>query len=267
VQHRSARYVLRLDDLCPTSRWQRWNRILEIAEAHGIRPILAVVPQNEDPELALDSPDAGFWSRMRALKAQGAEIALHGYRHLSRSRGGGLVPLHRATEFAGAALEQQRGWIHAGLAILAEQGLPPRLWIAPCHGFDAYTLEALGEQGIGLLSDGFGSAPYTRLGFTWLPQQLWEPVEKQAGLWTICLHPNTATDAQIERLERFLSVHRGEFLSVDEALSQFPAAPYGVGHWLQEQAALGRIRQSRFRKRLRRGWLRIVDGRASSETH
>jgi predicted deacetylase len=253
VKKGSARYLLRLDDLCPASDWPRWNPLLALVEELGIRPILAVIPRNLDPELEIAQADPEFWPRLRAWEARGAAIGLHGYRHLSNVRGRGFLPLHRATEFAGAPLEAQRAWIHAGVEMLRGEGLHPRLWVAPRHGFDRHTLTALREEGIALLSDGFASAPFTRGGVTWLPQQLWEPVEKRAGLWTICIHPNTATTAQIDRLRDFLQAHRAEFLSVDEALDEFPPIAFGLSHWLSTEFALGRIGISRMRRRLRAG--------------
>lgn len=246
-----GRYLLRLDDFCSTADAQRWNPLLELLAELGIRPILAVVPRNEDPDLMRAEADNNFWPRLRALTAQGAAIGLHGFRHLSCSRGRGLVPLHRETEFAGAPLEAQRAWIAAAMEIFRAQGIVPRLWVAPRHGFDRNTLRVLAGQGIDLLSDGFASAPYVRGGLTWLPQQLWASVEKPHGLWTICIHPNTATVDELAALTDFLRAHRGEFLSLDEALASFPPVPYSFSYWCREKLVLSRIQLSRARRSLR----------------
>ncbi len=159
-----------------------------------------MVPDNQDHDLQLSPPDPEFWDRMRALEAGGATIALHGFQHLCKSKGRSLVPLHRHSEFAGVDEETQRQWIHAGLEILRGHGLNPRIWVAPRHGFDASTLRALSQEGIKLLSDGFARVPFTRGGLTWIPQQLWEPVVKPAGLWTICVHSNTARGSQVRSI-------------------------------------------------------------------
>ncbi len=120
-----AQYLLRFDDLCPTMDRHRWQRFLPLIEEFGIKPILAVVPDNRDPALAVVEPDPEFWGEMRRMQACGATIGLHGYRHLPASKGSGLLPLHRMTEFAGVAAETQREWIHAGLEILRGRGLNP----------------------------------------------------------------------------------------------------------------------------------------------
>lgn len=131
-----AQFLLRFDDLCPTLSVAKWQRLLPLIQRFHLRPILAVVPDNLDPELELSPPDPEFWAQMRALEAAGATIALHGYRHLCQSTGRSLLPLHRRTEFAGVPLAIQRQWIHAGLEILRSQRLNPKIWIAPRHGFD-----------------------------------------------------------------------------------------------------------------------------------
>jgi predicted deacetylase len=247
-----ARYLLRLDDLCPTMEGARWQRFFDLIEEFELEPILAVVPDNRDPDLDQAPVDPAFWSRLRALEAKGAAIALHGLHHQPLMHGRSLLPLHRETEFAGAGLAEQRRWIHAGLELLRAQQLHPGLWVAPRHGFDRNTLKALRAEGIDLLSDGFARRPYLRGGLTWLPQQLWGPVEKRTGLWTICLHPNTATEAQVKDLRSFLAVHAGEFVSVERALISFPPRPYGRGDWFEERWALGRRRLSRIAKILRK---------------
>jgi predicted deacetylase len=173
-----AQYLLRFDDLCPTVSYPRWQRFLPLIEEFGLRPILAVIPDNQDRELILSPPDPEFWARMRAMEAAGATIALHGYRHLCQSQGKSLLPLHRHSEFAGVEEETQGEWIREGLGILRGQGLHPGIFVAPRHGFDQATLRALSQEGIQLLSDGFARLPFTRGGLTWIPQQLWAPVAK-----------------------------------------------------------------------------------------
>ncbi len=250
--HAPAQYLLRFDDLCPTMSRARWQPFLAIIERYGIRPILAVIPDNRDPQLELDEPDPEFWPRMRALETAGATIGLHGYRHLCQSRAPSLLPFHRATEFAGVPGDTQRQWIRAGLAILRGHGLSPSIWVAPRHGFDLVTLRVLREEGIALLSDGLARLPFVRHGLTWLPQQLWAPQQKTTGLWTILIHANTAPDSLIHTLDAFLKLHSAQFTSVDRVLAEDPPARLSLHERLHEQAALLRLRQRQMRKLLLR---------------
>jgi hypothetical protein len=251
---RPAQYILRCDDLCPTASQPRWQRFLCLIDEFRIQPILAVVPDNQDPVLQLSPPDPEFWKRIRALEKAGASIGLHGFRHLSKSRGGSLLALHRTTEFAGVPEDTQRQWIHAGLQILRGHGLNPRIWVAPRHGFDAQTLRALREEGIDVLSDGFARVPFCRGGLTWIPQQLWEPVEKTHGLWTICVHPDTAEDSLVDRLRAFLREHAAQFTSVERVLTELCPTRLGMAERVHEALALWRV-QGRLVRKLVQGRL------------
>jgi predicted deacetylase len=228
-----AQYLLRFDDLCPTYSTERWQRCLRLVEEFRIRPILAVVPDNQDPQLAISEPDPEFWPQMQALEASGATIALHGYRHLCQSAGRSLLPLHSKTEFAGVPEEIQHQWIRSGLEILRSHGLNPRVWVAPRHGFDRATLRALRHEGITILSDGFARVPFVRDGMTWIPQQIWGPMEKPKGLWTTCMHSNSARSEQVDELQSFLRLHAHQFTTVDRVLAELQPGKLGLAERLR----------------------------------
>ncbi len=240
----TSRFLLRTDDLCPTMSRGGWARFEALIEEFSLRPILAVVPDNHDPELEKDTPNPGFWKMLRALESRGATIALHGYRHLCASRGRALMPLHTMSEFAGIDESLQQEWIQAGLDTLRGHGLCPRLFVAPRHGFDHATLRALRATGLSAISDGYGKWPFQFGGITWIPQQLWEPVERQAGIWTICIHPNTASDVETLRLREFLRRKASQFASVDDVLGDSGGTVRGL-LGLGQSAVWARLRRLR----------------------
>ncbi len=240
----TAQYLLRIDDLCPTVSSERWAQLRGLIEEFSIKPILAVVPDNQDPELNVSPSDPAFWDSMKTLEAAGAAVGLHGFRHLCLNKGRSLIDLQRTSEFAGVPAATQRAWIAEGLRILRSHGLNPNLWVAPRHGFDAATIGALLEQGIEILSDGLARRPFLHRGITWIPQQLWEPVEKPSGLWTICIHPNTTGDREVAALRSFLAAHAGQFTSVDRILSHFQPATLTLAERLQAEWALRRRKLS-----------------------
>lgn len=247
-----AQYLLRFDDLCPTVPPTRWEPFHKLIEKFGVCPILAVVPDNQDSELDRSPYDPAFWDRLRAMEAAGATIAVHGYQHLCYGQGKSLLGLHRKTEFAGVDFKTQREWIGTGFRILRERNLDPRLWVAPRHGFDRNTLRALSDHGVKYISDGFARVPYRRFGITWIPQQLWAPVVKSKGLWTICIHPYATKASDIERLEWFLEDHGHRFTSFDRVLQEFEAGPLGLRERLYEGIALWRIQRRHRRRRNKR---------------
>lgn len=227
---------------------ESWQRFKMLIAKFQIKPILAVVPENADPALNLSSPDPEFWKKMREMEAEGATIALHGFRHICVPRGSSLIPLHRKTEFAGVPEEQQREWIRAGVEILSREGLNPKLFVAPRHGFDRATLRALKEEGISVLSDGFATRPFVCEGVLWIPQQLWGPQEKENGLWTICLHSNTAAADLFMKLEEFLERNSSRFTTVERVMVEYPQSPLSRLESLQARVALAKIRLRRLKK-------------------
>ena len=237
-----AQYLLRFDDLCPTMSRHSWSRFADLIARHKLRPILAVVPDNRDPDLMIDDPDPDFWEGMRSLESAGATIAMHGFRHLCRSTGKSILSLHRNSEFAGIDETTQRQWIREGLAILRGRGLSPRLFVAPRHGFDHVTLSALVDQGLGILSDGLAVRPFTRDEVIWIPQQLWEPVQKHFGLWTICIHSNTAPAEFAERLGMFLENSSERVTSLAQILKDFEPTELEWTERFREMLAIQRIR-------------------------
>lgn len=238
----AAQYLLRFDDLCPTMAREPFERFISLVDRYRIRPILAVVPDNHDPELNIGNPDPDFWRRMRDLESAGATIAMHGYRHVCQSLGPSFLGLHSQTEFAGVPEETQVQWIRSGLEILRQNGLSPRLFVAPRHGFDSATQRALIREHLPYLSDGFAVRLFTRRDVVWIPQQLWEPVEKSNGLWTTCLHTNTATPQLHRSLHCFLHRFADQFTSFDKVVSEAAPASLSCSERIREALAVYRIR-------------------------
>jgi predicted deacetylase len=228
----AAEYLFRLDDACPTMDAPRWDALLKVLASRSIHPIIAIVPDNSDPALVRQPPDPSFWQRARTWAHGGCIIALHGYSHLLRRSPGGLVPVQRHSEFVGLPADQQRQRIRAGVQVLQANGLVPEAWVAPAHGFDVTTLQALRmESGIRVISDGFMQRAVRRDGFVWLPQQLWHPRFMRQGLWTICLHPNELDASGLKTLDaflssRFLSSRRGSCPDPRDVVEK--AVPYGM---------------------------------------
>ena len=206
----SARYLLRLDDACPTMDHARWGKLEAVFDACGVKPIVAVVPDNRDPYLEADAANPAFWSTARAWQDKGWTIGLHGYQHVMHAhQGAQYLPLHPRSEFAGLSMDKQADKIRRGWAEITAQGLRPTIWVAPAHSFDRATLLALRQETpIRIVSDGVARNPFQLDDCTWIPQQLWSLTPKRDGLWTVCLHPNTMDDAAIARLQDQL---RGPF--------------------------------------------------------
>jgi hypothetical protein len=159
-----------------------------------------------------------------------------------------LVPVNDYSEFVGLDLEEQRRRIRSGAAALKAQGLTPRLFVAPAHGLDRLTLDALREESsIRTISDGFSFRPYRRYDFLWLPQQLWRPRVMGPGLWTVCLHPNTMAEGALGALDSFCAAHGSQFPSPAEAIEEAEgtAGSYGLRDALFGAAFTAALRSKR----------------------
>ena len=211
----AARYLLRLDDACPTMHWQRWERLGALLDAYNVKPIVAVIPDNRDADFHIDPPRKQFWTFVAEWHQKGWTIGLHGYQHLYVTDEGGLVPINNKSEFAGVPLEAQRHKIQRGWEIFRSHGLEPTVWVAPGHTFDRNTLLALqSETSIRIVSDGIALNCFARDGFHWIPQQLWRFVRMPFGTYTICLHPNSMGDQAFQHLEQVLERHSRRFASL-----------------------------------------------------
>lgn len=215
----TARYLIRLDDASHHMDRRRWERVEQVLDAHGVRPIVAVIPDNQDATLMRDPRDPDFWGRVRRWVGKGWTVAMHGHQHVMHATRERLIlPFYRRSEFAGLTLEQQRAKVRESWNLFMSEGVAPRVWVAPAHSFDRLTLQALlRETPIRVVSDGIAWDSYQEHGFSWIPQQLWALTERPWGLWTVCLHPNTMDDAAIEALDRALvGAFRGRVVAVAE---------------------------------------------------
>lgn len=236
-----AQYLLRIDDLCPTVHPERWSSIREVIRDFDLRPIVAVVPDNQDESLAKSTYDERFWDEMRNLQQEGATVAMHGFRHDCSLRARSLIPLHRHSEFAGRSLETQREFLRSGLALLRNEALEPQLFVAPKHSFDRMTLRALCHEGLPYLSDGLARVPFKRDGVTWIPQQLWSPESRARGLWTLCIHPNSTGPRRVAELRGFVKKYRDQFTSFNDVVADHSAGGLGLGERMYAQIALWRV--------------------------
>lgn len=194
--------LLRFDDVCPTQRWSVWNRVETALRQRGLRALLAVVPDNRDPDLEVEAPRPDFWSWVRRAQAEGFAIGLHGLHHRARTEAPGLLGLHHRSEWAGRSETDQRNDLVRALEIFRAEGVKPDAFVAPGHSFDEATLAALTKVGLTTLSDGFHCWP-TRdpHGLLWVPQQTWRFRRLPFGVWTVCLHVNEWNDEAIHRFE------------------------------------------------------------------
>jgi predicted deacetylase len=213
-----ARYLIRLDDACHTMARHRWQRMEEVLDRHRVRPIVAVVPDNQDATLAVEAYNPAFWDKVREWQAKEWSVAMHGCTHVMHpTREPLLVPFYDRSEFVGLGLDAQRQKIRAAWQQFVNQGVTPSVWVAPAHSFDAVTLRAVREEtSIRIVSDGIAFDTFFDYGLHWVPQQLWALTPRRGGLWTVCLHANRMDDSAIGRFDAALHRFKGQVISMQD---------------------------------------------------
>ncbi len=218
----SAQYIIRLDDACPTMCNVSWDALETMLDQHGVCPVVGVIPDNQDTSMFCDQADLDFWGRVRRWEAKGWNIALHGLHHVQHSIHSdqrGLIPLHCQSEFVGLTLEEQRTIIKKSWKIFIENGVRPKVFMAPSHSFDTLTLEALRlETDIRIITDGYALYPFKQDEFVWVPQQLWRFRHLPIGVWTVCFHPNTMDQADVKATAAAISSFSRYITSLDEVI-------------------------------------------------
>ena len=249
------RLYVRLDDACHTMARRPWSRLENAFDELDMKPIVGVIPDCRDSKMALAEPDPEFWNVVRRWQMKGWTIALHGLHHVYHADPAGsraLVPMHHRSEFVGLDLAQQREIMAKAWKLFCAENVRPTMFMAPAHAFDVTTLEAIRlETPIRWITDGISFRAFSRHGCNWLPQQLGKmPSILPLGTWTLCLHPNSMTDAEVDAAITQLQKLRFPIAAFDEL--DFEPTAHGVLDQVFEQAywAARRLRQLRRRKGL-----------------
>ena len=211
-----SKFILRIDDICPTIDWKKFERIELILDRYNIKPIIGVIPYNKDPGLEIDPPKNDFWKYIKHKFNIGWTIALHGYQHICNVNNGGLLKINSSGEFAGKTYDQQALMIKKGLEIFKKNGIETKIFMAPKHSFDLNTLKALRSMDFKYITDGFSLFPYKLNGMKFIPQLFATPKHFGFGVYTICLHTNNMNERQFFEIESFIKKQNHNFISLTE---------------------------------------------------
>lgn len=211
-------YLIRLDDASDYMDIEKWKKIEEILDSYSIKPIVGVIPNNQDKGLTSKyKRDVDFWDKVKSWQNKRWEIALHGYNHITSSKDWGINPMHMRSEFAGVPLEEQKEKIRKGMEIFASRGINTRMFFAPSHTYDKNTLTAIREESnINIISDTIANSVYFDSDFYFIPCQSGHATNLPLKIVTFCYHPNIMDNNSFFKLEEFIKKNVDNFTSVDE---------------------------------------------------
>lgn len=216
--------AVRLDDITSDMDWGKFYEFKEILDIYGIKPLIGVVPENQDDNLTLNPPKEDFWDYVKELQKQGWVVAMHGVNHVYDSNRGGMFPLNDFSEFAGHSLDIQMEKIKRGKEILESKGIITDFFMTPAHTYDENTLKALRTNGFRQITDGFGEYPYEWQGLIFYPIsfRMSDSLKKDVGYSTMVVHTNTIDDMDYYR--KMFEKHREQFISYSEYMKILPEA-------------------------------------------
>lgn len=244
--------AIRMDDITPDMDWTRFLRFKALCDLYQVKPLIGVVPDNQDAMLRIDEPRADFWEYLHTLRQEGWVLAQHGAKHVYRTKKKGCFPLNALSEFAGLSYQEQYEALKNGRDILEAHGLHTDFFMAPAHSYDKNTLRALKELGFTKLTDGFGRQPYCWRGLTFYPISFKQSssLRQDKGYTTFVIHANTMKDEDFCRYETLFREHQDKFISYAEYM-QCPCAEKGaLGHAAEYVQALGKYALVRIKSRL-----------------
>lgn len=239
----NSKYIIRLDDASHYSNEEKWDRIESILRKFKIKPIIAVIPNNKDEKIMYSKAKKSFWKKVKYWESLGWTIAMHGYEHKFHkvNKSSLILPFYDKSEFAGLSLEEQSEKINKSIEIFKKNDIYPKVWIAPGHTFDKNTLVAIKKSTkIKIISDGISLNPFSTNGLNFIPQQLWSFKYKSFGLWTICLHPDTMTETEFEKIEQsiYKNISKNIFIGLEEldfnfSNKSFSDLIYSYSFWIK----------------------------------
>ena len=211
---------IRMDDITPDMDWAKFLRFKELCDLYQVKPLIGVVPENQDAMLHIDEERDDFWECLLQLEKEGWVIAQHGYTHISSTKKKGCFPLNAISEYAGKPYEEQLANLKKGKQILESHGIYTDIFMAPAHSYDKNTLKALKEVGFSKLTDGFGDRPYEWKGLTFYPISFKQSnsLKQEKGYTTFVIHANTMNEKDFERYEKLFAEHKDKLISYQDYL-------------------------------------------------
>ena len=142
--------LIRFDDIAPNMNWVMMDKCERLLNEYNIKPVLGVIPKNEDKELLNYPLRDNFWDIVKRWKSNNWAIAMHGYTHVydTETNKKDFFNHGGKSEFFGHAYDEQLNRLKKGLKIFNNNQIDIDTFFAPNHTYDENTFDALKEVGI-----------------------------------------------------------------------------------------------------------------------
>ncbi len=214
------RILIRFDDIAENMNWHLMAKCEKIFDELNIKPVMGVIPNNQDKDLLVYPKKENFWQIVKKWQLKGWEIAMHGYNHIydNDTNKKDFFEYGGKSEFYGHSLNSQSKKIKKGLEIFKKNDIKIRTFFSPNHTYDFNTFKALKLSGINEVIDGYGLKPYLENNIKFIPQLFYKPFFLPFGLQTTQIHLNYWTENEFNKFSELIYKNKKRIITYDDAL-------------------------------------------------
>lgn len=216
-----TKLLIRIDDVAENMNWKHMDKCESLFDKHNIKPLLGVIPLNQDTELFKMPKNDNFWSRVHDWQKKGWEITMHGCNHLytQKSNKKDLFNYGGDSEFYGLNYDEQFKKIKLGLEKFKKENIVVRSFFAPNHIYDNNTLKALKNSKIKIVIDGYGLFPFYKDEILFIPQLFYKEICLPFGIQSTQIHLNNWDDNYYENFQTFIEKQKNKITDLDYILN------------------------------------------------
>ena len=216
------RILIRFDDIAENMNWHLMAKCEKIFDELNIKPVMGVIPNNQDKDLLVYPKKENFWQIVKKWQLKGWEIAMHGYNHIydNDTNKKDFFEYGGKSEFYGHSLNSQSKKIKKGLEIFKKNDIKIRTFFSPNHTYDFNTFKALKLSGINEVIDGYGLKPYLENNIKFIPQLFYKVFTLPFGIQTTQIHLNYWKQKEFEDFERFIVTNSKKIITYNQALEK-----------------------------------------------
>ena len=214
------RILIRFDDIAENMNWHLMAKCEKIFDELNIKPVMGVIPNNQDKDLLVYPKKENFWQIVKKWQLKGWEIAMHGYNHIydNDTNKKDFFEYGGKSEFYGHSLNSQSKKIKKGLDIFKKNDIKIRTFFSPNHTYDFNTFKALKLSGINEVIDGYGLKPYLENNIKFIPQLFYKPFFLPFGLQTTQIHLNYWTENEFNKFSKLIYKNKERIITYDDAI-------------------------------------------------
>ena len=214
--------LIRIDDVSENMNWSLMNKCETLFDQYNIKPLLGVIPCNEDKDFYAYEKNNDFWNKVRSWQKKGWEISMHGFTHVYDQEtnkkdyfnyGGG-------SEFCGHSYSTQFSRVKNGLKKFEDENIKISSFFAPNHTYDKNTFAALQESGVKHIIDGYGLIPYTKNNLNFFPQLFYKEIMLPFGIQSTQIHLNGWNDDNYKHFENFILKNKNKIINFEKCIEK-----------------------------------------------